>query len=148
MTTKASAVVPVGLRCVRRNLGLEQQYIAAQLDVAANTVSHWEHGYDNPPAHQMVAYAALVERRLMVGRDRRGMYDLARLLPNLSTFRRVRKLTQQQVAHRMHVSVARVGVLERRARYRKPVGWDSVVRYFAALDYEIGIAKVQAARAA
>ena len=136
-------VVPAGLRHVRRDQGVEVRHVAARLGVSTGTVSNWDLGYDNPPAHQVVAYAALLNRRIMVCRDRKGMYDLARVLPDLGTFRKARNLTQQQVADRMHVSVAGVGQIERRCRYRQRVGWASVVRYFAALGYELGIAKVE-----
>jgi DNA-binding XRE family transcriptional regulator len=91
----------------------------------------------------VVAYAAFLDRRIMVGRERKGLYDIARVLPDLATIRKARGLTQQQVADLMHVSVAGVGQLERRCRYRQNVGWESIVRYFTALGYELGISKVE-----
>jgi DNA-binding transcriptional regulator YiaG len=139
----SAAGIPAGLRRIRRDLGLEVRHVAAQLGVSTGTVSNWDLGHDNPPAHQVVAYAALMDRRIMVGRERKGLYDLARVLPDLATIRKARGLTQQQVADLMHVSVAGVGQLERRCRYRQNVGWGSIVCYFTALGYELGISKVE-----
>lgn len=143
MTITQAVVVPAGLCCVRQQLNLDKQQVAAQLGVTPRTLGRWEQGLDNPPTHQLISYAARLDRRIMVGRDRKGMYDLAVLLPHLAAFRRARRLTQQQVADRMHLTVAAVGKFERAARDGKPVRWDSVVHYFAALGYQIGIARAQ-----
>lgn len=141
MTAPSAAGIPAGLRRIRRDLGLEVRHVAAQLGVSTGTISNWDLGHDNPPAHQVVAYAALLDRRIMVGRQRQGLYDLARVLPDLATIRKARGLTQQQVADLMHVGVAGVGKLELRARRRQRVGWASIVCYLAALGCELGIAK-------
>jgi transcriptional regulator with XRE-family HTH domain len=144
MSTEPSAAsIPAGLRRIRRDLGLEVRHVATHLGVSTDAISNWDLGHANPPAHQVVAYAALMDRRIMVSRQRQGLYDLAEVLADLGAFRKARRLTQQQVADLMHVSVAGVGQIERRCRYRQRVGWASVVRYFDALGYELGISKVE-----
>jgi transcriptional regulator with XRE-family HTH domain len=145
MSINPARIVPAGLRCIRQNNGLEQQQIAAQLGVTNGIVLRWEKGRVNPRTHHMLAYARLLDRRLMVGRNRRGLYDLELLLPMLAAFRRAHRLSQQKLADRMLVNATGVSRAELKGAAGEPIGWDLIVRYMAGLGYEIGIARLDIA---
>jgi transcriptional regulator with XRE-family HTH domain len=142
-TSAAAMVVPAGLRCIRQDLDLEQRHAAAHLGVSTAALLRWEKGRENPRTHHMLAYAALLNRRLMVGRGGVGRYELEYLLPNLAVFRRAHRLTQQQVADRMHVTFRAVSSLEGKVRRGEPIGWDLLVRYLAALGYQVSVARAE-----
>jgi transcriptional regulator with XRE-family HTH domain len=131
------------LRHIRLHAGLTQDQVAAHIGVSASAVRRWELGHAMPHAHHIIAYATLLNRRIMVALGHTGIHDLADVLADLPRFRKAHRHTREQIADRMHVTVYTVTAIEHADT--KTLGLHTLERYFAAgYGYRLGIARVEA----
>lgn len=133
--------IPRRLGQIRKDRGLLQQQVAAALGVSVRAVSFWENENSSPSVGHTIAYAALVDQRLIARRGEQ-ILDVPTILGDLGAFRRLCSLSQPVLDWRNR-GLTRASILESRIRRGIPVRLATAEGYLSGLGYALDLAAVK-----
>ncbi|MFJ2029456.1 hypothetical protein [Streptosporangium sp. NPDC087985] len=133
-----TAPIGVSLGLIRRGQRISQQTMADHLGVAVCTVGSWDRGHRSPPIGSAVAYAAWLDRRLVLLQGSAVVAEGEDIIVDLAKLRRGQGVSRPRLAHRLFMTTA--GVRSYEVQICSGSRLDGLQRYVEALGYHIGIA--------
>lgn len=107
--------IPAQLRELRETAGILQLDLADALGVVSRTLCRWEHEQASPKVGQVTAWAAVLDRWLVVVRDGVVVGELMAILTLMPRMRYAAGRTQDDLAAALYASRDAIGHAERTA---------------------------------